>query len=89
MGTRARPRPKHLAKKLRAIRKKLGLSQSQLAHQLEFDKGAARISEYEHGTREPELTLLLRYARLAGVCTCVLIDDRVKAVDMYRRHSPH
>lgn len=51
MGTRPRSRPKRLAAKLFAIRKQLGLSQSELATQLEFDKGAARISEYESGAR--------------------------------------
>lgn len=75
MGTRPRQKPKRLAAKLLAIRGQLGLSQSELAARLQFDKGAARISEYEHGVREVDLPLLLRYARLAGVCTCVLIDD--------------
>ena len=45
-----RKKPKRLAEKLLAIRQRLGVSQSQLAKLLEFDKGAARISEYEHGT---------------------------------------
>lgn len=78
MGTQARARPKRLAAKLRTIRNQLGLSQSQLARQLEFDKGTARISEYEHGTREPELSLLLRYARLAKVSVESLIDDKME-----------
>jgi len=56
-----RQRPKHLAKKLLAIRKKLGLSQSQLAARLEL-RSAARISEYEHDKREPDLLVLLRYS---------------------------
>ena len=74
MGQR-RSKPKRLAEKLLAIRQKLGVSQSQLANLLEFDKGAARISEYEHGTREPSLLILLRYSKLARVSINVLVDD--------------
>jgi len=37
----------------------------------------AGISEYERGKREPPLLVLLRYARLAGVSTDVLIDDKL------------
>lgn len=36
-----------------------------------------RISEYERGEREPPLPILLRYARVAGVNTEVLIDDEL------------
>ena len=35
------------------------------------------ISTYELGKREPSLPLLLIYARLAGVCVDVLIDDEI------------
>jgi transcriptional regulator with XRE-family HTH domain len=35
----------------------------------------SRISGYELGTREPSLPTLLKYARLAGISTDVLIDD--------------
>jgi hypothetical protein len=34
-----------------------------------------RISDYELGKREPPLPILLRYARAAGVCVDLLIDD--------------
>jgi transcriptional regulator with XRE-family HTH domain len=51
------------------------VSQSQLAKLLEFDKGVARISEYERGNREPELTTLLKYSKLARVPLDVLADD--------------
>jgi hypothetical protein len=37
----------------------------------------ASISQYETGKREPPLLVLLRYARLAGTSTDVLIDDRL------------
>jgi len=39
------------------------------------------ISEYERGKREPPLLVLLKYARLAGVSTDVLIDDKLKLPD--------
>jgi transcriptional regulator with XRE-family HTH domain len=75
MGTQARARPKRLAKKLLAIRKQFDFSQSQLVRKLDIDKSVARISEWESGVREPDLLVLLSYARAAKVCTCVLIDD--------------
>ena len=76
MGQRGRAKPKHLADKLLAIRQKLGASQSQMARLLDFDKGAARISEYEHGAREPNLIVLLNYAKLARVSLDVLANDK-------------
>ena len=72
---RARRKPKRLAEKLLAIRFKLEVSQSQLAKLLEFDKGVARISEYERGNREPDLLTLLKYSELARVSINVLADD--------------
>ena len=75
MGQRGRKKPKRLAEKLLAIRIQLNISQSQLAKLLEFDKGVARISEYERGIREPELATLLKYSKLARVPLDVLADD--------------
>ena len=72
---RARRKPKRLAEKLLVIRFKLEVSQSQLAKLLEFDKGIARISEYERGNREPDLLTLLKYSELARVSINVLADD--------------
>jgi transcriptional regulator with XRE-family HTH domain len=37
----------------------------------------SRISAYELGNREPPLPVLLKYARLVGVSTDVLIDDEM------------
>ena len=75
MGQRRRKKPKRLGEKLLAIRFKLEVSQSQLAKLLDFDKGIARISEYEHGNREPDLMTLLKYSELARVSMNVLADD--------------
>jgi transcriptional regulator with XRE-family HTH domain len=35
----------------------------------------SNISQYEHGTREPHLPMLLAYARAANVYVEALIDD--------------
>jgi len=35
------------------------------------------ISGYEIGRREPPLPVLLKYARLAGISTDVVIDDKL------------
>ena len=78
MGQKRRRKPKRLSEKLLAVRQKLGVSQSQLAKLLGFDKGAARISEFEHGNREPDLFVLLNYAKLARVSLDVLANDNLE-----------
>ena len=78
MGSARRPTPARLAEKLLQIRLRLGLSQSQMLKQLGDTKTrihAPHISGYESGKREPPLTVLLQYARAAGVPVEVLIDD--------------
>jgi transcriptional regulator with XRE-family HTH domain len=78
MGTARRPTPDRLAEKLLQIRQQLGLSQSQMLRSLGDTKTkihAPHLSEYESGKREPPLTVLLQYARAAGVPVEVLIDD--------------
>ena len=75
-----RPVPKKLAKKLAQIRADLGLSQTQMVKALTYKASPlrpAQISQFETGRREPPLMLLLAYARLAGISTDMLIDDRV------------
>jgi transcriptional regulator with XRE-family HTH domain len=77
MARGARLKPKRLAEKLVQLRTALGLSQNQLIRELAVDLTQNRISEYETGTGEPPLPVLLRYARVAGVCVEVLIDDEL------------
>lgn len=79
MGVKARQRPERLAEKLLQIRTALGLSQSELLRRLELEDAISykKISDYERGQREPSLVILLQYARVAGVSTDVLIDDRL------------
>ncbi len=77
MGAAARLKPKRLAEKLLQIRSALGLSQTEMLRRLGFEGVLSyhRISNYERGTGEPPLPVLLEYAHLAGVSTDVLIDD--------------
>jgi transcriptional regulator with XRE-family HTH domain len=77
MGRKPRIKPERLPEKLRRIREALGLSQSELWHHLGLEDliWFKQISTYEVGTNEPPLPILLRYARVAGVSTDVLIDD--------------
>lgn len=78
MGQRPRPKPEHLHTKLLVIRERLRLSQSEMADLLNCQLTSARISEYESGTREPNLLVLLAYARAAGIPVENLIDDKLK-----------
>ena len=77
MGSKPQHRPKNLGLKLLQIRKALGLSQSEMLRQLgvEHSVQTARISEYESGSREPSLWILLAYGRVARVHLESLIDD--------------
>jgi transcriptional regulator with XRE-family HTH domain len=79
MGRAARPKPKRLPEKLASIRVALGLSQNEILLRLGLEETLFRaaISGYELGTIEPPLPVLLKYARLAGVCVDVLIDDEL------------
>ena len=73
-----RPQPRRLAPKLRRIRKKLELTQQQMAERVSTRRSPVypgHVSEFERGRREPSLLALLRYARAAGVTADVLIDD--------------
>jgi len=76
-----RPAPKKLAKKLTQIRQNLGLSQTEMVKALNYKASplrASQISNFEQGKREPPAMLLLAYARLAGISTDVLIDDKLE-----------
>lgn len=77
MGQRPRPKPKHLPRKLAAIRKYLNASLSEMVMLLDFQVTSARICEYEHGTREPNLMVLLAYARLVKIPLEKIVDDNL------------
>ncbi|HVF57423.1 MAG TPA: helix-turn-helix transcriptional regulator [Pyrinomonadaceae bacterium] len=75
-----RPRPARLGEKLAQIRTALGLSLSQMLKRLDAEDliASSQISQYESGTREPPLQLLLRYAHAAGVHVEDIIDDELE-----------
>jgi transcriptional regulator with XRE-family HTH domain len=82
----ARPRPQRLAAKLFLIRRRLGLSQHQLAKRINartpYELGIPynHISKYEHDKNEPPLAVLLAYSRVAQVPIERIIDDQM---DLY------
>lgn len=75
MGRSRRNKPLQLSQKLLAIRKRLRMSQTEMARALELKVHYSAVSNYELGTREPDLLIVLRYARLAGVAMETLVDD--------------
>jgi transcriptional regulator with XRE-family HTH domain len=79
MGRGSRDRPNKLGKKLAQIRTYLGVSQDGLVRMLGLSAKLTRndISKYERGMREPSLSVLLKYARVAKVNMEVLIDDKL------------
>ncbi len=74
-----RRKPRRLAGKLLHIRLALGLSQNEMIQHLNLSDAIQQgsISGYELGTRVPPLDVLLLYARAAGVCLDVLVDDKI------------
>ena len=78
MGKSSRSKPRRLAEKLLQVRRALALSQDDMVRSLgligEIDRNY--VSKFERGTHEPNLLVLLQYARVAGVCVDVLIDDQ-------------
>lgn len=83
MGRKARMQPERLSKKLLQIRLALGLSQSELLRRLGLEDAMdyRRISEFERGTTEPHLSVVLQYARVAGVHMEDVVDDELDLPD--------
>src|SRR6266851_5746369 len=79
MARGARVKPERLPEKLLEIRLALGLSQSELLRRLglEDTMDYRRVSEFERGTTEPHLSVLLQYARAAGVHMEDIVDDEL------------
>ena len=80
MGRAQRPRPIYLAEKLLQIRLSLGLSQQGMLELLDYRRSPlliGHISQFEQDKREPPMPLLLQYARVAGVCLEMLVDDEL------------
>ena len=82
MGRGRRARPKKLQGKLCEIRRKLAITQDEIAERL-IKHGAEKtthsgyIADFETGKRAPSLLGVLAYAKLAGVCADVLLDDEM------------
>lgn len=74
-----RPKPKRLPEKLKQIRLSFNYSQDDILRALGLAEVSNRslISGFELGTKEPPLPTLLKYARLAGISTDILIDDEM------------
>ncbi|HEV8431411.1 MAG TPA: helix-turn-helix transcriptional regulator [Pyrinomonadaceae bacterium] len=77
MGRSRRNKPVMLSHKLLAIRRRLGKSQTEMARALELKVHYSAVSNFELGTREPDLIVVLRYARLAGVPMENIVDDEL------------
>jgi transcriptional regulator with XRE-family HTH domain len=77
MGRARRNKPTRLGEKLLAIRNRLGMSQTQMARALELKVHYSAVSNFELGTREPDMPIVLRYARLVGMSMDYLVDDQL------------
>jgi transcriptional regulator with XRE-family HTH domain len=77
MGRASRNKPLLLSHKLLAIRKRLQMSQTEMARALGLTVHYSAVSNFELGTREPDLLVVLRYARLAGVPMEAIVDDNM------------
>ena len=87
MGRSRRNKPVKLSRKLLAIRKRLRMSQTEMARALELKVHYSAVSNYELGTREPDLIIVLRYARLAGVPMEMLVDDTLNLPEKFEQVS--
>ena len=81
VGRARRIKPLKLGDKLLAIRKRLNMSQMQMARALELKVHYSAVSNFELGTREPDMMVILRYAQLAGVPMDALVDDQISLPD--------
>ena len=80
MGRVPLKKPRRLSKKLRQIRIMLELSQDGIVQQMGLERKLKRtsVSNFERNRRIPSWQILLRYARLAGICLEVLVDDELE-----------
>lgn len=82
MGTRAKPKQKRLARKLKTIRESLGLTQKEILKLFRIEGlNQSNVSAYELGRIEPPLKVIERYAKIANVCMEVLISDEYELPD--------
>ena len=94
MGQQPRRQQQRLPNKLRVIREFLKLGQVEMAKAIRseilsyydrrYNLKPGGISEYENGQREPNLFVLIAYARLGQVHLQSVADDRI-TVKEFRR----
>ena len=81
MGSASRRKPAKLGEKLKYIRENFEYSFSQMATALS-DKDVkvlkTDVHKFEKGEREPNLIILLRYAKLGKTTMEMLVDDKTK-----------
>ena len=83
MGRGRRPRPRNLNYKLSEIRRRLEITQEEMAKRL-IEFGAERtmssgyVADFETGKREPSLLALLAYTRMVKVTMEALVDDEME-----------
>ena len=75
MARYRRKSPKKLGSKMREIRRRLDMTQEEVAKHLGTDSGA--ISRYERNLRDPSLPELLAFSRMSGVGMEALVDDKM------------
>lgn len=63
----------HLASNLRMLRKRMNLSQEELASQIGLNRG--NIASYENGSAEPKICSLLKLAEIFGVSIPDLVNE--------------
>lgn len=90
MGRAKRVIPEKMPEKLKVIRENLGLSLEAMAVELEamlkklnypeIRLYSGNIHEFEKGTREPMLPVLLSYSRIAKTTVDILIDNQKKSL---------
>lgn len=88
-GSRKRPVPRLLAKKLKLIRTRLDVGQLEMARLLSKTPGtppdSGMVSRFERGEREPNLFVILEYAKLGRISPVLLIDDQYSVRFMDRQ----
>jgi DNA-binding XRE family transcriptional regulator len=94
MGRGRRARPKKLQEKVCEIRRKLAITQDEMAHSL-VEHGAEKtthsgyIADFETGKRAPSLLGVLAYSKLVGVCADVLLDDEIELPEKLPSRPKH
>lgn len=94
MGRGKRARPKRLQEKVSDIRRKLAITQDEMAALLvkygaEETTHSGYVADFETGKRAPSLLGVLAYAKIIGVCTDVLLDDEMNLPDKLPSKAKH